>query len=385
MSLFRYAFGRLLAGLLALGLFALFLNALILSQQHSAQSAAALSGPPPALVPLDKISATAPLPEVNVLARIDAAIDVAVPSGTGKLFLLSGPDAARNAPARAAVYVPPADFAAFEAFVAKATLTTIDGAPLIALNGAETVPYWIDRAEAAAKDANRRLAPDALFVRPFLSGRDAGLAPSLLSYLVPALLFALIAGLLWSEVRRMASHRTARRARVALGDLDREVEETAAIATRLQPGDRQWADVTARRHEQRRKRVQIDAALARGAFGGHGRWVWLVAVAAGGLASIVPPRPLFDALATHLVGADLRQALHLPVQAVWLGDIDRLLRLPGDALAQAVIAVFGTQSLGVAAEIRGLPFTLWMSVLALILLVTAHRADTRRSLDRRSD
>lgn len=384
MSLFRYAFGRLLGGLLALGLFALFLNALILSQHHISQSAVTVSGPPPAPVPLAAAALAAPEPEVAVLARIDAAIDVAVPGGTGKLFLLADPADARTAPARAAVYVSPRDFPAFEALLAETTVTTVDGAPVIPLNGTTTVPYWIDRAEAAASDAERSLAPDAVFIRPFLYGRAAGLAPSPLSYVVPALLFALVAGILLSELRRMVLHRRARLARAALDDLDRAVEDTAAIAIRLPPGDSQWADVTARRHDQRRKRVRLDAILARGGASGHHRWVWPVAIVAGGIASVVPRRPLFDALATHLVGADLRQAVPLPVRLAW-ADIDSLLVLPGDAMAKAVVALFGPQSLGVAAEIRSLPFSLWMSVLALVLLVSVRRADTRRSLRRSLD
>lgn len=204
MSLFRYCLGRMLGGVLALGLFALFCNALILSNQQFMASEMARSGPPPALVPLKDARIDAGV-EVNALARVDAVVDVALPDGTGRLFLLADPAAAAGSAAQVAVFVAPADVSVFEAMLSDATGAGGDKAPVIALNGLVTPPFWIDRAGAAAAESQHPLAADMQFVRPFLHGRDAGLAPSLLALLVPALSFALLVCVVWSEIRSMAA------------------------------------------------------------------------------------------------------------------------------------------------------------------------------------
>ncbi len=380
MSQFRYALGRLMGGLLAMGLFALLLNALILSQQHFSQSAQALSGPQPPRIPLGQMSPAGQGAEVHVTARIDAAIDVAVPGGTARLVLLSDPSGRAGSPARAAVFVSPADLDAFEQSVAANTLSASESGPVIALNGAVTLPYWIDRAESAAAEAKRPLASGVVFIRPFLAGRAAGLAPPLLSYVVPAALAALLVALLWSELGRMLARRRAMQAYAQLQHLDHETGAAAALSTSLAPGDAQWAALAVRRDALRRKRAQLDRLFERGLAAQGGRWVWLAAAAAGGLAGIVPRRPLAQAVGSHLLGADPAQAFALSLPAGWAVSMDHLLDYPGDILARSVIALFGPQSIGIASGIRNLPVTVWVALAVVALLVTLRRAETRRSL-----
>lgn len=378
MSRFRYSLGRMVGGLLALGMFALFLNALILSQQQFMASDAARSGPPPALVALKDARFGGSGTEVNALARIDASVDVALPGGTGRLFLLADPESAKGSAARVAVFISPVDFPAFEALLAATTQGTGE-APVFALNGAVTTPYWIDRAEAAAADSKLPLATDVQFVRPFLHGRDAGLAPPLLAWLVPAVLFVLLAGLVWSEIRSMTARRRARIALHGLDSLDREVEAMAAFSATLQPGDRQWAEISARRHMLRKKRAGFDAVLSRSGKTTGSQRVWQCIVAGAGFIGILPRRPLLDALSTHLVGADLRETMTLPLPAGWLASANGLMALPGEMLASAVLAVMGPQSIGVAFGIRAMPFTIWVALSMVLMLLVVRRNDIRRS------
>lgn len=380
MSQFRYALGRLMGGLLALGLFALFLNALILSQQQRMQSALALAGPPPAQVPLGQFAPDQGQGEVNLTARIDAAIDVALPAGTGRLYLLVDPADPAKSRARAAMFISHSDAQAFDTYLVQATQARVGDAPVIALNGALELPYWIDRAELAAAEAGRGLATDVPFVRPFLTGREAGLAPPLLSYLVPGVLLLLLVAHLFAEARQVLTRRRALRALAALDALDREAEETAAISTSLQPGDRQWADVAARRHGLRHRRMELDAVLARGLGVGSARGVWLLAAAIAGLASILPRRPMLDAVGTHLVGGDVAGVVALAGRASWFAPLDAAMAVPGDMLARLVLLMFGPQSIGVASGLRGLPFTVWLALAVVILLVVIRRADVNRSL-----
>lgn len=380
MSQFRYALGRLMGGLLALGLFALILNALILSQHHRTQSALALAGPPPAQVPLGQFVADPAIGEVNLTARIDAAIDVALPAGTGRLYLLVDPADPAKSRARAAIFVTHSDAQAFETYLAKVTQARVGDAPVIALTGALDLPYWIDRAELAAAEAGRGLPKDVPFVRPFLTGREAGLAPPLLSYLVPGVLLLLLLAHLFAEARQVLTRRRAVRALAGLDALDREAEETAAISTTLQPGDRQWADVAARRHGLRQRRAELDGVLARGLGVGSARGVWLVAAALGGLASILPRRPMLDAVSNHLVGGDVAGIVAQAGQASWFAPLDAAMAVPGDLLARLVLLMFGPQSIGVASGLRGLPFTVWLALAVVILLVVMRRADMNRSL-----
>lgn len=387
MSPFRYALGRLWGGLLALCLFALFLNALILSQQHWTYSAVALSGPPPAQVALgrfvqDRASDRAPGrtgDEVNLTARIDAALDVALPTGTAKLYLLADPAAALNSAALGAIFVAPSDTAAFETYLAAATQASVGDAPVIALTGVLAVPFWIDRADAAAAEAKRALAPGAPFVRPFLHGRAAGLAPPLLSYLVPLGLLVLLLAHLWSEARRVLTHRQTLRALAGLSALDRDAEETAAMSGALQPGDRQWGEIAARRHSLRQRRTQLDTLLAQAVQGGTARGVWLMAAALGGLAGILPQRPLFDALASHLAGRDLTGFFAFANGAAWYARVDAALALPGEGLARLVVAVFGPQAVGVASGFRTLPDTVWLAFGFVIVLAVLRRALATRA------
>lgn len=375
MALFRYALGRIVGGLLVLALFAAFFNALILSQDHIRQSAAALAGPVPPVVALGAMSIDSPRAEVSVRARIDAAIDVPVPGGPARLFLLADPAAAKGSPARAAIFVSPADLPAFETLLGRSTRSVDQGAPVAELGGVVTVPYWIDRAEAAAAETKRDLAPDLVYLRPFTEGRAAGLAPSVLAYLVPAALLGLIAALLWSEGARRASRSRGLAALSRLQSLDRLAEETAALARELQPGSGRWAEITARREAVRRERVQLDARIAEGVRARPVGWVWLVGMVCGGLVGTVPLRPLGAALSAHLFGFDpATTALGRAVTSL----VERAVAMPGDAVAGLVVALFGRQSVDMAAQVRALPFALWAAFLAMLLLVAMRRAGYRR-------
>lgn len=208
MSLFRYAVARVMAGLLSLGLFALFFTSLVVAQQTRQLSAALLAGPEPAPIALAALKGDTSPPEVKLLARIDKAIDVAVPAGMGRVYLLADPQAGAGA-ARAAIYVSPRDFPAFEALLPSITRGETDGAMIIELSGVPATPYWIDRIERAVTDSQRQLAPDAVFIRPFLHGREAGLAPSPLACLVPAIILGLLVALLTTEIAVIRTRRAA--------------------------------------------------------------------------------------------------------------------------------------------------------------------------------
>lgn len=383
MSMFRYALGRLFGGVLALTLFALLLNASILSWQQVTDSRAAQGGPPPVAVALGDLPAPARRAEVTVRARIDAALDVAVPDGAARLFLLSDPQARPDAPAKAAIFIAPADYPAFEALLAQAAQHTAapkpTEPPVIEVNGIVAMPYWIDRAEAAAQAMDRDLAPDIVFIKPFLHGRIAGLAPSLLAYLVPSLLAALIVALLWSEAQLIVARHRGLRALDGLQSLDRQTEETAANVLTLQPGDDRWAEIITRRDTMRRERVRLEAQLQRGVRASGTGLRWLVAMAMAGMAGMVPQRPLVDALAAHLIGAqpDLARTLH--AGAALQASLDAMALWPGEAVAALMIGLFGPQSLGLSEQMRSLPFTVWAALAAILLVGLARRGDTRRS------
>lgn len=379
MSLIRAALGRLFAAGIALSLLALSLGALALAQQHAAARAAALQAPPPAVLSLrDLPRDTPPLTEVNVRAAITAAIDVALPAGNGRLYLLADPDRPADT-AQAAVLVQAADLDAFETLVATATVGTAQGGgPVIALNGTLSTPLWIARAERAATEAKRPLAADAAYVRPFLQGRAAGLAPSPFAYAVPLACFALLAVFLAMQVRRALRLHQARHILHGLSQLDEQAEKMAAASARTTPEDLDWATRATRRSDLRQRRQRLQAQLRRGRAAGGTPWPMAGLIVLGGALGLVPPRYLTETLATHLFGPRLHDLLALPLWSGPLRGIGQLSDFPGDMLAQAVILLLGPQSIGMAGALRTLPVTVWIALGALLLLVLQRRAENRR-------
>lgn len=380
MSFVRAALGRLFAAVLALMLLALSLGALALAQQHNAARAAALQAPPPAALSLrDLPPETPPLAEVNLRAAIVAAIDVALPLGRGRLYLLADPDRPA-ATAQAAVLVQPSDLDAFETLVAAATVGTArDGGPVIDLNGRLATPLWITLAERAAAEASRPLAADAAYVRPFLHGREAGLAPQPLAYAVPVACFALLLVFLAMQVRRALRLHHARHILHGLSQLDQQVERMTAASAETAPEGLHWTTLATRRADLRQRRQRLEAQLRRGKDGTGAPWLLGGLIVAGGALGLVPQRLLSELSAAYLFGPDLTARFAaLPAQAQGLG-LDKIAGLPGDILAQGVLLVFGPQSIGFAGTVRMLPVTVWIAVIAILVLVLQRRAENRRA------
>ncbi|MBC2836934.1 hypothetical protein [Paragemmobacter straminiformis] len=380
MSLFRLALGRFFAALLALALLSLSLGALSLARQHHAARSAALDAPPPDLIPLGALPPdTPPLAEVNLRAAIAAAVDVALPVGNGRLYLLADPARPTAAP-QAALLVPPSDLAAAESLIAQATLGTAQGGgPVIALNGTLSTPIWIRQAEAAAADAHRPLAADMPFIRPFYDGRAAGLAPSPLDYAVPAVCFSLFLAFMAVQVAQALRLNHARHVLRGLSQLDAQVEKMAVASADTAPEGMHWATLAARRSELRQRRQRLEAQLHRGRTDSRGPWLWVGLIVAGGAAGLVPQRLLSERVASHLLGADLTGLLARTGHAAQGLGLDSLAALPGDLLAQGVLLLLGPQSIGLAGTLRMLPVTVWIALLAILVLVLQRRAENRRA------
>lgn len=378
MSFFLFALGRLSAIATALCLLALSLGATSLSLGHIADRAAARAEPPPALRALgDLPPGTKPLAEVNLRAAITAAIDVKLPLGLGRLYLLSDPATPQRR--AAAVLVEASDLPAFEGLVNASSLGTAKGGvPVIALAGTLAAPLWIDRAVQAAADSGHAIDPDIPFIRPFYAGREDGLAPSLFAYVVPVVMIALFLGFLASELARGLQSRHARLALRGMAQLDAQLEAMTTASEGTQDGPH-WSTLATRRADLRQRRALLERRLRNGGGSGGKLWFWVVVVAALGATGLVPHRPLAEFLSCWLLGGGIPDILATPALRDISATFTQLGDLPGEMLAQAVLAALGPQSIGVAGSIRTLPGTFWVAVLGVFALVLQRRAEIRRS------
>ncbi len=381
MSFLRHALGRLISAAIALCLLALFLNALVLAARTMADRDAARVAPL-AATPLARFdpSAHPAGAEVNLRAAITSGIDVSLPFGTARLYLLADP-AAPAAPARAAVLVGPADLDTFDALLATASESTAKGGdPVLDLNGTLGTPLWAAQAEAAAQDAKRALAEPLVYVRPFLQGRDAGLSTAPLGYAAPVALFLLLCAFLWSDVAHGLRRRRARRSLADLAALDRLADDIAARTDLARSGSPDWGDMASRRAGMRERRRMLESALSRSLAPANSRWVWIAALGLGATAGIVPRRPLLEYLSTHVLGPDFVARLDTPAWTGMFGHLDALAEMPGAMLADLVLFVLGPQSVGLSGTLRTLPATVWLAPVAIGYFVLQRRADRRRSL-----
>ncbi len=377
MSQLRSALLRLFGGLAILALAVLCLNALWLSQRHWAEAAAARAAPEPPVMALGSVADLARQHELRLAVRIDAVLDVAVAGGLAQLYLLADPSDAADSPPRAAVLVSPAQLPAFRAMLAERVQAMAGDAPLLVLSAKPALPYWIDRAEAAAAEAGHPLPPQTVFLHPFLHGRAQGLAPPLLSYLVPAALILLLAAILLGGVARTLRRRRAFRALEGLATLDRAAEALAAEALHLPPGDPRWLDLTSRRQHLRLQRQHLDARLARGLSQPAARWPWLALVAVAGFASLLPRRVLVDALSVHVIGADLAALLASPPLAAPVAAAEWLFGLPARGAELAAPWLSGPLGAWLA-NLSGLSALVWTGLAGSIFLMAMWRLAQRR-------